>query len=172
MDKTLYYKIIEVLHQFMDLEVSNNLIWGQSEKYSTALFESCGYVVEDWSWYDGHILELKCTEYPEISIGYAGCADSYSIHCNDAERYINVQIEEVGKLSSKSKRSKHDFNCVEVRQKGKTKDYDRIEIPNPSPEFDSFVKQLFEWQKTFDKSIDYDYIITIYLGKEVDLEQI
>lgn len=174
MDKTLYPKIVEILYQFMDLEVSNNLIWGHPKEYSTQIFKECGYEVTDWSWYDGHIVSCSCTEYPQLSINYAACADSYCIFSEDPQDYINVQIEEVGKLASTERRSKVNFNKIVVR-KQTIKDshaHDEVDVVNPSPEFDLMITELFKWQKSFIKSEDFDYAITIYIGKEVNVEEL
>ena len=175
MDKSLYYKIIEVLYQFMDLEVQNNLIWGHPKEYSTQLFKECGYEITDWSWYDGPIVTLKCTEHPQLSVNYAACANSYCIVSEEPVEYINVQVEEVPKLASEQKRSEYDFRNIQVKQQlaeSKNGEYDKLVNFVGSYEFDCFVLKLHEWKNSFDKSKDYDYAITIYLGKEVDLGQV
>lgn len=174
MDKTIYPKIIEILWQFMDLEVSNNLIWNHPKEFSTQMLKECGYEITDWSWYDGHIVSCNCTEHPQLSINYAACANSYCIFSEEPLDYINVQVEEVGKLASEQKRSKVDFNKITVNQQlgDKPHDYQEIDITNISPEFDNFIKELFKWQKSFDKSEDFDYSITIYIGKAVNVEEL
>lgn len=172
MNKKIYSQIVEILYQFMDLEISNNIIWCGNETYATTLLKECGYEVTDWSWYDGPIVQCNSTEYPDLKISYAACANSYCIHCDIEENYINVQIEEVGKLASVEKRSNYDFDSIKVKQQISSSDYDEIEIQDPSPEFNSFIKELFLWKKTFDKPTDYDYTICIYLGKEVNLNEL
>lgn len=174
MDKTLYPKIVEILWQFMDLEVSNNLIWGHPKEYSTQLFKECGYEVNDWSWYDGHIVACSSTEYPQLTVNYAACANSYCIFSEEPLDYINVQIEEVGKLASEEKRSKINFDKIAVN-KQTVKDshsYEEVDVVNPSPEFELMITELFKWKKAFDKSDDYDYAITIYIGREVNVEEL
>lgn len=170
--KELYPKILQILHQFMDLEVSNNLIWGQSKEYSIQLLKECGYEVTEWSWYDGPIVTAKCTEYPDFSINYAACANTYCIVTEEPLEYLNIQIVEVGKLCSGHTRSQHNFSKISVRQQC-TSDFDdsSTELTHfvGSREFECFKLKLFDWQKSFDKTDEYDYTITIYIGKGVKL---
>lgn len=164
--------MIEVLCQFMDIEVSNNLIWGHPEEFTSRVLLECGYEVTDWSWYDGHLVSCK-TPYPELIVQYTACSSGYYFITGDELPSITIQLEEIGKLASEERRNMFNFNSIDYYQQtedgtGQTK----VHLFNPSPEFNRFVTELYNWKKTFDKSPDFDYTVGIYFGKEIDLNEL
>lgn len=172
MNKSIYAVLMAIIRQYMDLEASNNLCWGgnfdDGPCFQKTLFNECGYDIEDWSWYDGPIVKLNHKEYPEIYASYAACANTYAFHVDFTgdEVYINVCIEEVLKSTGV-------INVLHADQ-NKRNSHTNITslLPRYSPEFNDLVKELKEWNLSFDRNTHSEYDITIHIGKGVNTDEL
>lgn len=137
-----YNHLLEILKQFMNLELSHNLIWSGNQEYATMVFAECGYHVGDWSWYDGHIVNFDCEHYPGIGTSYVACGHSYSVHRDD----ISIVVHEYGELSNQNTPEKVKTISLSQYSTVNTNVSDYTDrMMTLSPEFTELIVELKKW---------------------------
>lgn len=148
MDKSIYKNISDIVIQFIKLNHEHNLIWNRNSNFSAEIFNEAGFDIDDWSWYDGHLVVLRSKQYPEIKVVYAACANGYEFSTDE----ILVCVHEGSPLNPSTSKTKQDLQSVSVVCGWKEKDCeaDISELlPKMSNEFQDLVSSLRDLQLSF-----------------------
>lgn len=164
-----YNHLAEVLYQFMDLESSNNLIWCGDIPFATLLFDECGFTVEDWSWYDGHIILFKSRHYNNITITYCASDSSFEFSNN----IVRIKLKETPKLYIKKRR--YDESTIIITQNDVSTETVFCHTPKLSTfstEFNNFISELNSWQSTFDKNEDCGFVVSVKIKQGYNINEL
>jgi|AGFS01.1.fsa_nt_gi hypothetical protein len=166
-----YDEVFDQFDMLMNFIVGSNSIWGMNQEHATMLFDELGFPVKDWSWYDGHMVQLECTKKTFHMVTYVACAHIYSFNTD----LFSINVIEVPHLASQETKNQYDFSKVELKaltlvDYSPTLSSEVNELV--SDEFKMLIHKLNIWQNSFDRDPDCQYNVQIYFADKGKINEL